>query len=79
MHVKNRVIMSLKKKLFQEMFKNVLSSNFSNFSTFALLNLTQPNPPKTEKSRPDPTQPMGQPNPWSTLVYPPEDGHPSGY
>jgi len=29
---------------------------------------TQLNSPKTEKSRPNPTQPMGQPNPWTVLA-----------
>jgi len=40
----------------------------SHFSTFAIVDLTTPNPPKTEKSRPNPTRPMGQPNPWTTLT-----------
>jgi len=31
-------------------------------------NPTQPDPPKTEKSRSNPTQPIGQPNPRTTLV-----------
>ena len=43
---------------------------FSNFfSTFAVLDLTQPDPPKTEKSRPDSNQPMGQRNPRTTPNY----------
>jgi len=50
--------MTLRNKLFKEMF-----------STFAIVDPIQPNPPKTEKisTQPDPTQPMGQPNPWTTL------------
>jgi len=32
------------------------------FSTFAIVDPTKPNPPKTENL--DPTQPMDQPNPW---------------
>jgi len=59
-HMKNGVIMSFKNKLFKEMLKNVLSSNSESqqiFSTFAAVDPTQPNP----------TQPTGQPNPWTTL------------
>jgi len=66
-HMKNGVIMSFKNKLFKEMLKmssaaTQKASKF--FSTFAAVDPTQP---KTEKSRPNPTQPMGQPNPWTTL------------
>jgi len=30
---------------------------------------TQPNPPKSLTSRPDPTQPVGRPNPWITMLF----------
>jgi len=46
---------------------NGLALSFQIFSTFAVVDPTQPKPPKTEKSRPNPTQPIGQPNPWTTL------------
>jgi len=62
-HIKNSVIMSFKYKLFKEMFKmssaaaqKASTKSFLIFSTFAVVDLTQPNPPKTEKSRPNPTQ-----------------------
>jgi len=38
---------------------------FKIFRTFAIVDPTKLNPPKTKKI--DPTQPMGQPNPWTTL------------
>jgi len=37
------------------------------FSIFAVVDPAQHNPQKTEKSRSNPTQPTGQPNPWTTL------------
>jgi len=46
-----------------------LTQYFQILSIFATVDSTQPNPPKTEKSRPNPSQPMGQPNPWTTLVH----------
>jgi len=65
---------SLCHKLFKEMFKmssaaaqKASMKSFQIFSTFAVVDPTQPNLPKTEKSRPNPTQPMGQPNQWTTL------------
>jgi len=45
--------MSLKSKLFQEMF-----------STFAIVDPTQ----RTKNRKIDPTQPMGQPKPWTSLI-----------
>jgi len=66
-HIKNSVIISFKYKLFKEMFKissaaaqKASTKSFQIFSTFAVVDPTQPNLPKTEKSRPKPTQP----NPW---------------
>jgi len=79
-HIKNSLIVSFKYLLFNEMFKmssaaaqKAGTKSFQIFSTFAVVDPTKPNPPKTEKSRPNPTQtnptqPMGQPNPWTTLI-----------
>jgi len=78
-HINNSVIISFKYKLFKEMFtmssaaaQKASTKSFQIFSTFAVVDPIQPNPSKTEKSRPNPTQtnptqPMGQPNPWTTL------------
>jgi len=66
-HIKNSVItrISFKYKLFKEMFKMLSAAaqkastkSFQIFSTFAVVDPTQTNP----------TQPMGQPNPWTTLI-----------
>ena len=48
---------------------NLLSAVFSdqNFSTIAIVDTTLSNPPKIETSRPNPTQPVGQPNRRTTL------------
>jgi len=66
-HIKNSVIISFKYKLFKEMFKmpsaaaqKASTKSFQIFSTFAVVDPIQANPSKTEKSRPNPTQP----NPW---------------
>jgi len=71
-HIKNSVIMSFKYKLFTELFKmssatvqKASTKSFQIFSTFAVVDPTQPNLPKTEKSRSNPTQTNpSQPNPW---------------
>jgi len=65
--------MSLKKQAVRRNVQNVLSSSSASqhegpIAQAQLLDPTQPNPPKTEKSRPNPTQPMGQLNPWTTLL-----------
>ena len=36
------------------------------YSAFGIVNPAQSNPLKTEKSRPNPTQPAGWPKPWTT-------------
>jgi len=50
--------MSLKNKLFKEVLKNVLSSSSA----------SQHEGPIAQAQLLDPTQPMGQPNPWTTLA-----------
>jgi len=66
-HIKNSVIMSFKYKLFKDLFKmssaaaqKASTKSFQIFSTFPVVDPTQPNPPKTEKSRS---------NPWTTLSW----------
>jgi len=63
--------MSFKYKLFKELFKmssaaaqKASTKSFQIFSTYTVVDPTQPNPPKTEKSRPNPTQ--TNPTHWST-------------
>jgi len=43
---------------------------YAYFSTFAAVDPTQANPQKNRKilTQTDPTKPMGQPNPWTTLL-----------
>jgi len=62
-HIKNSVIISFKYKLFKEMFKmssaaaqKASTKSFRIFSSFAVVDPTQPNLPKTEKSRPNSTR-----------------------
>jgi len=62
-HIKNSVIISFIYKLFKEMFKmssaaaqKASTKFFQIFSTFAVVDPIQPNLPKTEESRPNPTQ-----------------------
>jgi len=69
-HNKNSVIISFKYKLFKEMFKmssaaaqKASTISFQIFSIFAVVDPTQFNQ----------TQPMGQPNPWTTLIHITED------
>jgi len=50
--------MSFKNKLFKEMF-----------STFAIVDSTQPTKNWKISTQPDPTQPVGQPNPWTTRIW----------
>jgi len=70
--------MSFKYRLFDVMFK-MSSAAAQKASTKSLkflvllLYLTQPNPTyqklkNLDPSQPKPTQPMGQPNPWTTLL-----------
>jgi len=49
-------------------FLRLIAAIWPTAQSFAIVDPTQFNPPKTEKSRPNPTEPMGQPNPWTTLV-----------
>ena len=53
-HIKNGVIVSLKNKLFKEMF-----------STFAVVDPTHQKLKNIDPTRPNPTH--GQPNPWTTV------------
>jgi len=49
---------------------NALTKSFQILSTFAIVDRTQSNPPKLKNldhTRPNITQPMEQPNPWTTL------------
>jgi len=57
-HNKTSVIMSLNNKLFKEMFSN-----------FAIVDSTQPTKNWKISTQPDPTQPVGQPNPWTTVIW----------
>jgi len=68
--------MSIKYKLFKELFKMssaAAQKSFQIFSTFAVVDPTQPTKNWKISTQPNPTQtiptqPMGQPNPWTTLI-----------
>ena len=64
-HMKNGVIMSFKNKLFKEMLK--MSSAASQKASNFLVLLLQWKPTQPTKNWKISTQPMGQPNPWTTL------------
>jgi len=59
--------MSFKNKLFKEMLK-MSSAATQKASKFCC---SGPNPTYQKLKNLDPTQPMGQPNQWTTLVLPP--------